>query len=99
MLRRLWQSRAAPLLCFAVVVVSVRGASQIGEGFHHDIDETIISVSSKHACALTSVPGVSFGGKPVCWGNAKFGRLNQLDVCQLSCEYPLSVQQWLTCDA
>jgi len=35
-----------------------------------------VSVSSFHACALTPVPGVEFGGRAVCWGNKKFNRLN-----------------------
>lgn len=45
------------------------------EGFHYDVDETTVTVGHQHACVLEVEPGVDFGGRPRCWGNKRFKRL------------------------
>jgi hypothetical protein len=81
----LWPQRQSEMtlrvtVALLAVAVVACGAVVLEEGFHHDIDETVITVSAYHACALTPVPGVEFGGKAVCWGNKKFNRLATPDV-------------------
>jgi hypothetical protein len=67
-------------LAMLALASTALAAVKLEEGFHHDIDETVVTVSAYHACALTPVAGVEFGGRPVCWGNKKFNRLNAVDV-------------------
>ena len=70
----------ALLLLLAGVSCPSCALEPLPEGFHHDIDETSFSIGSLHACALQIVPGVEFGGKPICWGNKKYHRLEAVDV-------------------
>jgi hypothetical protein len=62
------------------VAVATPALVTLPEGFHHDIDDTLFSVSSHHACALLPRGDGSIGGKPTCWGNKQFGRLDAIDV-------------------
>jgi hypothetical protein len=56
-------------------------------GFHSDIDEISVSSGHFHTCALSTAPGVEFGGPLKCWGSNDFGQADAPEgtFVQVSC--------------
>ena len=46
------------------------------EGFHHDIDDNIITVGDDYGCVIERIESVEIGGEIVCWGTGKYQELN-----------------------
>lgn len=46
------------------------------EGFHHDIDDNIVTVGDDYGCVIERIEEVDIGGEIICWGNGKYHELD-----------------------
>lgn len=61
-------------LCWVGLGATSSPLGALPEGFHGELDGTVVSAGFHHTCALESRPSVDFGGALRCWGFDEMGQ-------------------------
>ena len=63
-----------------VATACANPAALLEADFFHDLDDTILTVGSHHACLIEGVEESEFGGEVVCWGGDEHGQASPPNV-------------------